>query len=85
MEQGNRKMLHFLLAVAALLIGSLILSLVYEGVAGNEGFSLPMANIFLIVVGGAVLYWFFGFKSTVIVLGLYAIWAVVGGLIERRM
>ena len=84
MEQGNGKMLHFLLAVATLLIGSLFLSLVYEGVAGNESFSLPFAGIFLVVVVGSVLYYFFGFKSTVIVLGLYAAWAVVGGLIERR-
>ncbi len=78
-------MLHFFLAVATLLIGSLILSLVYEGVAGNESFSLPFMNIFLVVVVGMVLYWFFGFKSTVIVLGIYAVWAVVGGLIERRI
>ena len=77
-------MLHFLFALAALLVGSLILSLVYEGIAGNASFSLPFANIFLVVVIGAVLYWFFGFKSTVIILGLYAVWAVVGGLIEGR-
>jgi hypothetical protein len=84
MEQGNGGMLHFFLALAALLIGSLILSIVYEGVAGNESFSLPFANIFLVVVAGVVLYWFFGFKSTLIVLGVYAVWAVVGGLIDRR-
>jgi hypothetical protein len=77
-------MLNFVLAVAALMIGSLILSLVYEGIAGNESFSLPIANILLVVVVGAILYWFFGFKSTAIVLGLYAAWAVIGGLIERR-
>ena len=70
--------------MAALLIGSLILSVIYEGIAGNESFSLPFANILLVVVVGAVLYWLFGFKSTVIVLGLYAVWAVFGGLIERR-
>jgi hypothetical protein len=77
-------MLNFLLALAALFFGSLILSLVYEGIAGNESFSLPFANILLVVVVGAVLYWFFDFKSTVIVLGLYAAWAVVGGLMDRR-
>ena len=77
-------MLHFLLAIAALFFGSLVLSLVYEGIAGNESFSLPLANIFLVVVVGAILHWFFGFKSTAIVLGLYAVWAVVGGLIDRR-
>ena len=77
-------MLSFLLALAALFFGSLILSLVYEGIAGNESFSLPSANIFSVVVVGAVLFWFFGFKSTAIVLGLYAVWAVVGGLIDRR-
>ena len=84
MKQGNGEMLNFVLAVAALLMGSVILSLVYEGIAGNESFSLPLANILLVVVVGGILYWYFGFRSTVIILGLYAVWAVVGGLIERR-
>lgn len=65
-------MFHLFLALTALLFGSLILSLVYEGIAGHESFSPPFANIFLVLVVGAVLYGFFGFKSTLIVLGLYA-------------
>ena len=76
-------MSHFLLALAALLIGSLILSVIYEAIAGNESFSLPLGNIFLVVVLGSILFVFFGFKSTAVVLGCYAVWAVVGGLIER--
>lgn len=77
-------MMHFLLALAALFFGSLILSLVYESIAGNESFSLPFTNILAVVVVGAVLYWFFGFKSTAVILGLYAAWTVFGGLIDRR-
>jgi hypothetical protein len=84
MERRNSRVLHFFLALASLLIGSIILSIVYEGVAGNERFSLPFANIFLVVVVGSVLYFFFGFRSTIVVLGLYTVWAVVGGLIDRR-
>ena len=75
--------MQFLLAVAALLVVSVVLSVIYEGIAGNESFSLPLANIFLVVVIGAGIYWFFGWTSTAIVLGLYAVWAVVGGLIDR--
>ena len=43
---------HLLLALAALLIGSVVLSLLYEAIAGNESFSLPLANILLVVVIG---------------------------------
>jgi hypothetical protein len=84
MERGKTGVVDFILAIAVLSVGSLILSIVYEGIAGNESFSLPFTNIFLVVVVGAVLYWFFGFTSTVIILGLYAFWAVIGGLIDRR-
>lgn len=77
-------MLGFLIALAALLIGSLLLSLVYEGIAGNESFSLPFSNLLIVTVLGAVLYAFFGFAAVAAVLGIYGVWWVGGGLIDRR-
>ena len=77
-------MLSFVVSLAVLLIGSLLLSLLYELLAGNQSFSLPLSNIVLTIVAGGILYWFFGFKSTIAVLGVYAIWAVVGGLYDRH-
>jgi hypothetical protein len=76
-------MLSWLAALAVLLIGSLVLSLVYEGVAGNESFSLPLANIFLVVLVGLIGFWFFGFLGVFVVLGLYSVWTLFGGLMDR--
>ena len=76
-------MLAMSAALAVLLIGSLILSLVFEGVAGNESFSLPFANIFLGVLVGGIGFWFFGWLAVFAVLGLYSAWAVFGGLMDR--
>ncbi len=76
--------LAYLLALMALLGGSLILSLVYEKVAGNESFSLPFANVLVVTVIGMVLFVFFGYLSIVIILTLYGAIGVIGGLMERR-
>ncbi len=75
--------LGFLLAMAALAVGSLLLSLLYEAIAGNESFSLPLASLLIVVVLGAVFFPFFGWTSTLTVLGIYAAGCIIGGLVDR--
>ena len=74
---------RFMISLVALLIGSLILSFLYELTAGNNKFSLPFLNIILVTVIGCALFPFFGFTSTVIILGVYGLWCAAGGLLER--
>ena len=81
---GAANMLSLALAIIALMLGAVVLSVLYESVAGNEGFSLPFFNILLVVVVGGTLHHFFGFKSTIAVLAVYGAWCVVGGLLDRR-
>ncbi len=83
MAKVLRSGLGFLLAIAALTAGSLVLSLLYENLAGNESFSLPLASLLIVTVLGAVLFPFFGWMSTLTVLGIYAVWCIVGGLVDR--
>ena len=66
-----------------LLVGAVILSLVWEGLAGRESFSLPLTWIVLVVGLGAVLFPFYGSVATAVVLGGYAVVSVLAGLAER--
>jgi hypothetical protein len=75
--------LSLLANVAVLLVGALVLSVLYEAVAGNESFSLPFVNIIIVVLIGSVLFWWFGWRSTFIVLAVYGVFCIVGGLVER--
>jgi hypothetical protein len=75
--------LSFLANVAVLVVGALVLSFVYEKVSGNESFSLPFANILIVVLVGSVLFWWFGWRSTFIVLAVYGVFCIVGGLVDR--
>ena len=77
-------MTMFMISLVALLMGSLILSFLYELTAGNKKFSLPFLNIILVTVIGSALFPFFGFTSTVIILSIYGLWCVAGGLLERH-
>lgn len=76
-------MIHFILSFVVLAAGALILSVVYESLAGNRSFSLPLANITLVVLIGGTLFPFWGWTSTIVVLGLYSAWCVIGGLMDR--
>jgi hypothetical protein len=77
-------MLQLLANIAVLIVGSLFLSLVYEGVAGNESFSLDFGGILLVTVVGGVLAPWYGWISTGIVLGVWGLICVVGGLADRQ-
>ncbi len=72
-----------LAVVGVLLIGSAFLSVMAEGIAGNERFSLPFGNIVLVTLLGAVLFPFAGWISTAAVLGAYAAFSVMAGLQQR--
>lgn len=74
----------FLANVAALLVVAFVLSVVYENIAGNESFSLPFVNIIIVVLVGSVLFWWFGWRSTFVVLAIYGVFCIVGGLVERK-
>ena len=77
-------MLTPILAVGVLLIGSAFLSVMAEGIAGNERFSLPFGNIVVVTLLGAVLFPFAGWISTAAVLGAYAAFSVMAGLYQRH-
>lgn len=75
--------LSFFANLAVLLVGALVLSVVYETVAGNTSFSLPFVNILLVVLVGGVLFWWFGWQSTFLLLATYGAFCVAGGLLDR--
>ena len=66
-----------------LLVGSLLLSLLYEAIAGNKAFSLALSSICLVTLVGSVLAIRVSWKSTGILLGLDAVCNVVGALHDR--
>ena len=76
-------MIVWLSNFATLIIGSLILTVVMELIAGNKRFTLQFGNIFLVTVTGSILAVWFSWKSTGILLGLYAIFVVCMGIYER--
>ena len=72
------------LVVAVLLIGSVVASLLYEGVAGHTHFSLPFSNIALVTLVGFGLYFVWGWPASLTVLGLYVVFCLIGGLMDRN-
>ena len=72
------------LVVAVLVIGSVVASLLYEGVAGNTHFSLPFGNMALVTLVGFGLYFVWGWPASLMVLGLYVVFCLIGGLMDRN-
>lgn len=77
------QVMQFILSLAVLAAGSLFLSIVHEWIAGHHRFSLPLMNMTLVFFIGAASFPFWGWLSTVAVLGLYGVWCVAGGIIAR--
>ena len=73
----------FILSAVALFVGSFILSFTSGLVAGYKTFSLSPLHIVGLTVIGSALFPFFGFTSTVILLILYGMLCLAGGLWER--
>ncbi len=67
----------------ALVFGSILISVVYENIAGRETFSLPFSNIFLVTLVGTVLSVWWSWTSTLSTLTVYAVYSIVAGLYER--
>jgi MFS family permease len=76
--------LGFLVTAVILATGATLFAVVYEGIAGNESFSLPFMSILGVAILGAILHLIWGWIAAAIVLGLYGVYCVVGGLLDRR-
>ncbi len=70
---------------ATLIIGSFLLTVIMELIAGDKRFSLQLGNIFFITLVGSILSVWFSWKSTGILLGLYAIYIVAAGINEKKL
>ena len=66
-----------------LLAGSFLFSVMSENIAGNESFSLPLSNIFLVTLLGSALSVWWGWAATLTALAIYGAFCVIGGLLER--
>ena len=75
--------LSSLLAVGTLLVGAAVLWIVSELLSGREEVSLHIGNVMLATVVGTILFAFWGWRSTAIVLGAFGLFWIVGGLFER--
>jgi hypothetical protein len=76
--------LDLALVFAVLVIGSVVASLLYEGIAGNTHFSLPFGNMGLVTLVGIGLYFVWGWPASLTVLGLYVVFCLIGGLMDRN-
>ena len=72
-----------LLHAVVLLLGSLVLSVMSENVAGRDTFSLPLSNILLVTLVGTTLSVWWSWPATLSTLTVYAIYSVVAGLLDR--
>jgi hypothetical protein len=73
-----------LLHMIVLIVGSLLLSILAESIAGGGSFSLPFGNVFIVTVLGTGLSPFFGWTSTGILLVGYTILYTAGVWDEHR-
>ena len=70
---------------ALLVAGSFLFAAWGEMLTGATEFSLPFATILIVVIIGIILFFKFGWLSTIIILGVYGGMCVLGGLTERSM
>ena len=75
--------LSILGALVSLLVGALILNYVSHGLAGRKTYFLHFGFVTMIVVVGAAVFPFWGWASTVWVLGIAALWSILPALWQR--
>lgn len=75
--------LHFVLAALVLSCGGAVLWLISEMIEGKREFSLHVGNVMLVTLIGLVLFPFWGWSSTAIVLGFFLVLWIVGAVVER--
>jgi len=72
-----------ILHLMVLLFGSILISVMYENIAGGETFSLPFSNILLVTLVGTALSVWWNWTSTLSTLTVYAVYSIVAGLYDR--
>ncbi len=72
-----------ILHIMVLLFGSILISVMYENIAGGETFSLPFSNILLVTLVGTALSVWWSWTSTLSTLTVYAVYSIVAGLYDR--
>ncbi len=72
-----------ILHLMVLLFGSILISVMYENIAGGETFSLPFSNILLVTLVGTALSVWWSWTSTLSTLTVYAVYSIVAGLYDR--
>ena len=73
----------FLLAVFILLVVSTVLYFLSEKIEGKQEFVFHFGNVLLVTVIGSVLFAFWGWKSVVLVLGVFGGLWIIGSIVER--
>lgn len=66
------------------LIGSILAALLYEAVAGDKSFTLPLASILMVTALGTVSAIWWGWPATFSVLGVYTVYNVAAARSDRR-
>ncbi len=72
-----------ILHLMVLLFGSILISVMYENIAGGETLSLPFSNILLVTLVGTALSVWWNWTSTLSTLTVYAVYSIVAGLYDR--
>ena len=70
-------------ALLSLLVGALILNFVSQGLEGRKNYFLHFGFVTIILVVGAAVFPFWGWPSTVWVLGIAALWSILPALWQR--
>jgi hypothetical protein len=73
----------FVLAGLALLGGAIVLWFVSEMIEGKQEFILHFGNVIFVTALGLILFPFWGWASTAIVLGCFAVLWFGGAIVER--
>jgi hypothetical protein len=81
----NINVIGLALSLVCLFIGTCALAVVnalFEG--KTEGGNLHVGTAILVSIIGGVLFLFWGWTSTLVLMGFLTVWTVVGGLAERK-
>ncbi len=77
-------MVEFLLAVAALVLASIVLNLLSDFMSGRDPSTLEWGSVLVVTLLGSGLFWIWGWNGVLGILAVLGGWSMLGALLQRR-
>ncbi len=77
-------MAEFLIAVAVLALGSIVLNLLSDFMSGRDPSTLEWGSVLVVTLVGSGLFWIWGWNGVLGILVVLGGWSMLGPMISRE-